>query len=66
MKTIHDQSELTEKQINKIKVRLHEVHHAICHWTAKERIAKNYLAERLSEEADLKNQLQAKIGVDKQ
>mgnify|MGYP003628838952 CR=1 FL=1 len=54
---IHDQSVLTEKQINKIKVRLHEVHHAICHWTDKERVAKNYLAQRLEEQAKLQKQL---------
>ena len=57
MNTIHDESILTEKQINKIKVRLHEVHHAICHWTDKERVAKNYLAQRLEEQAKLQKQL---------
>ena len=59
MKTIHDESILTEKQINKIKARLHEVHHAICHWTDKERVAQHYLAQRLEEQSKLQKQLDA-------
>ena len=57
MKTIHDESVLTEKQINKIKVRLHEVHHAICHWNSKKKTAEMYLSERLEEQEKLSAQL---------
>tara|TARA_R110000822_G_scaffold288066_2_gene409319 strand:- start:509 stop:955 length:447 start_codon:yes stop_codon:yes gene_type:complete len=59
MKTIHDQSKLTQDQITKLEKRLYDVRGAINHWTDKERVAKHYLAERLDEEADIVNQLQA-------
>tara|TARA_R110000787_G_scaffold173310_1_gene285939 strand:+ start:196 stop:636 length:441 start_codon:yes stop_codon:yes gene_type:complete len=59
MNEIHDQSELTKEQITKLERRLYDVRGAIHHWTDKERVAKNYLAERLDEEADIVNQLQA-------
>ena len=45
MNTIHDESILTEKQIQRLQARLYEVQGAIHHWTDKERVAKNYLAE---------------------
>ncbi len=51
--------QLSEKQITKLERRLHDVRGAIHHWTNKERVAKHYLAERINEEADIVNQLQA-------
>jgi hypothetical protein len=59
METIHDQSELTEAQKRKLMVRLYEVHHAICHWETKERVAKKYLSERKAEQTKIKKQLDA-------
>ena len=57
MNTIHDESILTEKQIQRLQARLYEVQGAIHHWTDKERVAKNYLAQRLEEQAKLQKQL---------
>ena len=59
MNTIHDESILTEKQIQRLQARLYEVQGAIHHWTDKERVAQHYLAQRLEEQSKLQKQLDA-------
>lgn len=54
---IHDQSVLTEKQIQRLEARLYKVKGAIGHWTTQKRVASNYLAERVAEQGEIESKL---------
>jgi len=57
MKTVHDQSVLTEKQIQRLRNRLYEVQGAIHHWNDQKNKADYYLTERTKEKEELVQKL---------
>jgi hypothetical protein len=54
---IHDQSILTEKQIERLRTRLYEVRGAIGHWEGQKKQASLYLAERIAEQGEIESKL---------
>jgi len=54
---IHDQSVLTEKQIQRLEARLYEVRCAIGHWEGQKKQASRYLADRVAEQGEIESKL---------
>tara|TARA_R110001632_G_scaffold133258_1_gene247776 strand:+ start:650 stop:850 length:201 start_codon:yes stop_codon:yes gene_type:complete len=54
---IHDQSVLTEKQIQRLRVRLYEVECAMGHWERQKSQANRYLKDRSKEKKELVEKL---------
>ena len=54
---IHDQSVLTEKQIQRLETRLYKVRCAIGHWEGQKKQAEHYLKERTKERAEIESKL---------
>tara|TARA_R100001086_G_scaffold245987_1_gene177637 strand:- start:740 stop:907 length:168 start_codon:yes stop_codon:yes gene_type:complete len=48
---------LTEKQIERLQIRLYKVRCAIGHWEGQKRQAEHYLKERLEEQTKIEKQL---------
>jgi len=54
---IHDQSILTEKQIQRLEARLYKVRCAIGHWEGQKKQASRYLADRVAEQGEIESKL---------